>query len=183
MAYDLKTFEARAAEVTEWLGQEFGSIRTGRATPALLDIVQVSFYGAKVPLNQVGSVGIEDPRTLRVSPWETDAISNIERAIIDADLGVSVTVDDTGLRVIFPELTGERREQLLKVAKAKLEEARVSLRSARDDAVKEIELAEKNGDLSEDERFRAKEDLQKKVDAVNEELNTMFERKEKEVNQ
>ena len=183
MAYNFKTFDDRAAEVVDWLGKEFATIRTGRATSALLDAIRVDSYGAKVPLNQVGSIAIEDPRTLRVSAWDSGSISNIERAILDAELGVSVVVDDSGLRVVFPELTSERREQLLKVAKAKLEEARVSLRGARDEAVKEIDAAQKNGDMSEDERFNAKEDLQKKVDTKNKELSGMFDLKEKEIQQ
>lgn len=183
MAYDFKAFETRIKETNGWLSQEFSSIRTGRATPALLDTVRVDSYGAKVPINQVGSVNIEDPRTLRVTPWDSDSIQNIERAIIDADLGVSVSTDSAGLRVIFPELTSERREQLLKVGKAKLEEARVSLRAARDEEIKKIDQAEKQGGMGEDERFKAKEDLQKLVDAANAEFNTMFERKETEINQ
>lgn len=181
MKYDFKTFDTRAAEVIDWLSKEMSTIRTGRATPVLLDSIQVESYGARVPLNQVGSVGVEDPRTLRVSPWDASTIKSIEKAILDADLGVSVTVNDSGLRVIFPELTSERRTQLLKVAKNKLEEARVSLRAARDDAMKEIDGAQKAGEMSEDDRFAAKEQLQKKVDAKNEALNKMFELKEAEI--
>lgn len=183
MAYDFKTFEARSAEVVEWLGKEYNSIRTGRATPSLLDGVQVESYGAKVPINQVGSVGIEDPRTLRVTAWSQDSIVDIEKSIMNADLGVSVSVDDTGVRVSFPELTSERREQLLKLAKTKLEEARVSVRSARDEAVKDIEHAHKEGDISENEKFNTKETLQKHVDNANEKLNELFAKKEVEINQ
>jgi len=183
MAYDFKTFDARSNEVAEWLTKEFNGIRTGRATPALLDSIQVDSYGAKVPINQVGSVGVEDPRTLRISVWDSESIHAVERAIIDADLGISVAVDDSGLRVIFPELTSERREQLLKLAKTKLEEARVSLRGARDEVVKEIENALKSGDMSENEKFNMKEALQKKVDEQNSKFNEMFDLKEKEVNQ
>lgn len=183
MAFDLKSFDMRADEVIDWLSKEYSAVRTGQASPALLDNVKVDSYGVKVPINQVGSVGAEDARTLRVTPWDTDSIVSIEKAITDSDLGVSVATDSTGLRVIFPELTSERREQLLKVAKSKLEDARVSLRSARDETVKRIDEAEKEGDLSEDERFNAKEDLQERVDKRNKELNEMFETKEKEINQ
>ena len=181
--YDKKKFTERAEDIVEWLSKEYSVIRTGRATPVLLDTIQVDSYGAKVPINQVASVGVEDARTLRISPWDSGSISNIERAIIDADLGVSVAIDDSGLRVIFPELTSDRREQLLKVAKAKLEESRVSLRGARDEAVKEIEAAQKAGELSEDGKFNAKEELQKQVDSHNEKLSTMYDLKEKEVNE
>lgn len=183
MSYDFKTFEARAHEIVSWFSKELNVIRTGRATPALLDAIYVDSYGAKVPIHQVGSIGVEDPRTLRVSIWDADSIRSVERAIVDAELGVSVAVDDSGLRVIFPELTSERREQLLKIAKQKLEEARVSIRGVRDEIMKAIDAAEKSGDMSEDERFTAKEELQKKVDAQNTELNNMYELKENEINQ
>lgn len=183
MAFNFKTFDTRAEEVVNWLSKEYSSIRTGQATPALLDGIKVESYGTTVPINQVGSVGVEDARTLRVTPWETDAIVNIEKAINDADLGVSVSSDSTGLRVIFPELTSERREQLLKLAKSKLEDARVSIRTMRDETVKQMDEAEKSGDMSEDEKFNAKEDLQDRVDKKNKELGSMFEAKEKEISQ
>ncbi len=183
MAYDFSTFDTQAKETEEWLGKEFSSIRTGRATPTLIDGVQVESYGARVPLQQAGSITVEDARTLRVTPWDPDGIKAIEKAIIDANLGISVVPDEKGVRVIFPELTSERREQLIKLAKNKLEDARVSVRAARDEAVKEIDTKLKSGELSEDQKFNAKEDLQKRVDRVNETLNKMLERKEKEISQ
>lgn len=177
MTFDLSGFSARAKDIEDWLTKEFGTIRTGRANPALLDSVQVESYGARVPINQVGNVGVEDPRTLRVSVWDHSQIKSVEKAITDSSLGLSVVVDDKGLRVIFPELTGERRAELIKQAKAKLEEARISIRSARDETVKKIEAE----DLPEDDAFRAKEDLQKKVDDCNKILGTHFDAKEKEI--
>lgn len=183
MKYDFKTFDVRAKDIVSWLEKEFNGVRTGRATPALLDLVQVESYGVRVPINQVGSVTIEDPRTLRVAPWDPSVIKSVEKAITEADLGISVSVDSSGLRVIFPELTSERREQLLKLAKMKLEEARVSLRGARDEAMKEIGGFEKNAEMSKDEAFASKEDLQKRVDANNRELESMFEKKETEIKQ
>ncbi len=183
MKYDLKTFEGRAKEVVAWLIREYTGIRTGRATPALLDIVQVESYGARVPINQIGSVNIEDARTLRIVTWDPSSIKAVERAITEADLGISVAVDSSGLRVLFPELTSERREQLLRLAKMKLEEARVSLRGARDEVMKDIDVKEKEGSMSKDERFAAKEELQKRVDSTNQELNSVFEQKETEISQ
>lgn len=182
MAYSFSGFDARAKEAVEWLGKEFSVIRTGRATPALLDSIQVESYGARVPLNQVGSVTVEDARTLRIAPWDAGAVKTIEKAITDADFGVSVAADDKGVRVIFPELTSERRAQLLKLAKARLEEARVSLRSARDEAVKDMDKQEKEGGLTNDEKFRAKEELQKHVDRAGGELSALFAKKETEIN-
>jgi ribosome recycling factor len=127
-------------------------------------------------------VSVEDPRTLRISVWDHGTIKAVEKAITEADLGVSVSADGSGIRVIFPELTSERRAQLIKIAKAKLEEARVSIRGARDEAVKEIESLEKAGELSQDEKFSAKEDLQKRVEMFNATLESLFERKESEIN-
>ena len=176
------TFEERGKEIVGWLEREFASIRTGRATPALLDLVHVESYGTKVPLRQIGSVMNEDPKTLRISVWDQSQVKSVEKGIMEADLGVSVVPDAGGVRVIFPELTSERREQLLKIAKAKLEEARVSLRGARDEAVKEIDSLEKSGKISEDERFKAKESLQKQVHALNTALTESYELKEKEIN-
>ncbi|HEX4799069.1 MAG TPA: ribosome recycling factor [Candidatus Paceibacterota bacterium] len=181
MAYNIQQFTSRGENVVEWLEREFAGVRTGRATPMLLDLVQVESYGARVPIQQVGTVSVEDPRTLRVSIWDKSVVKSVEKAITEADLGVSVVSDSGGLRVIFPELTSERRAQLIKIAKNKHEEARVSLRGVRDEAMKEIDKLEKEGELSQDEKFVAKEQLQKKVELFNEKLNSVLERKEKEI--
>jgi ribosome recycling factor len=182
MTYNTKEFTVRAEEVVNWLEREFSSIRTGRATPTLLDLVLVESYGTRVPLQQVGSINTEDARTLRISIWDQSAIKSVERAIVEADLGVSVVTDGSGIRVIFPELTSERRVQLLKIAKAKLEEARVSLRGARDEAIKEIDKLEKGGEMSQDEKFSAKEEIQKHIDTFNNKLANLLDSKEAEIN-
>jgi ribosome recycling factor len=171
----------RFTEIIDWLDEEFSTIRTGQATPTLLDGVRVESYGSMLPLNQVGSVGIEDARTLRISPWDNSQVKAVEKAIVDADLGLSVVTDSSGVRVIFPELTGERRLQLVKLAKSKLEYARVSVKSVRDDAMKAIEASEKAGELSQDDKFVAKEEVQKYVDAANRALEARFDEKEKEI--
>lgn len=183
MAYDLKPFDSRIKETTEWLTREFAGVRTGRATPALLDLVHVEVYGSRMPLIQVGSVGTEDARTLRVSPWDKSQLKAIEEAIRNADLGLSVVSDDKGIRVIFPELTSERRVQLLKLAKTKLEEARVALRKSRDEIMKDIDAREKAGEMSEDEKFSLKENVQKRVEAANNVFEGMLARKEEEIQQ
>lgn len=168
-------------EAKEWLQKEYASIRTGQASPALLDSVKVESYGSFLPLNQVGNVGVEDARTLRIAPWDTSQVAAIEQAIRDTDLGVSIASDSAGVRVIFPELTVERREQLLKLAKSKLEDARIAVRSTRDEAMKQIEKSEKDGDIGEDEKFTQKEKTQILVDEVNRELESLFSQKEQEL--
>lgn len=182
MSYNTKQFTERAEDVVKWLEREFSGIRTGRATPALLDLVSVESYGTRVPIQQVGSVNTEDARTLRVSIWDKSVIKSVEKAIVEADLGVSVVTDGSGIRVIFPELTSERRVQLLKIAKSKLEEARVSLRGARDEAIKEIDKLEKTGEMSQDEKFGTKEEIQKHIDTFNNKLANLLDLKEAEIN-
>jgi len=176
-------FTKRLHESTEWLSKEFASIRTGQAAPSLLDSVKVESYGTKMPINQVASVGVEDARTLRIGPWDASQIASIESALTAADLGVSVATDSAGLRVIFPELTSERRAQLTKLAKQKLEDARVSVRAARDEIMKQLDAQEKAGELSEDEKFTAREQVQKQVDQTNTKLDELYAAKETELTQ
>ena len=125
MAYDFSSLKQEITDTEEWLKKEFQGIRTGRAAPALLDNIQVESYGSRVPLNQVGNVGVEDARTLRVTLWNAEQVKDVEKAITDANLGVGVSSDERGVRVIFPELTSERRDTLIRISKDKLEEARV----------------------------------------------------------
>ena len=134
-----------------------------------------------MPVNQVATVSIEDARTLRVSPWDMSLAKEIEKAIGNASLGLSVGADEKGVRVFFPELTGERRIALVKLAKEKVEESRIALRGARDEVWSDIQKQEKEGTLTEDEKFRFKDDMQKRVDAANEAFDGMLERKEKEI--
>jgi ribosome recycling factor len=174
-------YEKRLKEVIEFLQKEFVAIRTGQATPALLDSVKVESYGTYMPIQQIGSIGVEDARTLRISTWDATQIPAIERAIRDSDLGVSVSTDSAGLRVIFPDLTAERRQQIVKIAKGKLEDARVSVRAVRDDAMKGIEAALKAGDITEDDKHTQREQVQKNVDLTNRTLEAVFEKKEEEI--
>jgi ribosome recycling factor len=179
--YDFKSLEAKLAGAKEWLDKEYRGLRTGRATPSILDNVMVSAYGSMMPLKQVGNVGVEDARTLRVSAYDASILKDIERAIAAADLGVGTASDGASVRVSFPELTSERREQLVKFAKGKLEEARTSVRLARDESWKEIQTREKDGTLTEDDKFFLKDELQKKIDTTNGDLEKAFEAKEKEM--
>lgn len=167
----------------DWLRGEYLGIRTGQAAPSFLDNIKVDSYGTKVAINQVGSVGIEDARTLRIAPWDTDSITAIERAIIDADLGIGVVTDSAGLRITFPELTGERRAQLLKLSKQKLEDARVRLRSSRDEVMKSIDAQLKAKEIGEDDARRKRDVVQKQIDEANRKLDVLYTEKEKEVNQ
>lgn len=183
MAYDFSKLKAHIKETEEWLARELSGIRTGRATPALLDAVKPEAYGTRTPLREIASVSVEDARTLRVIPWDKELLKTIEKGITDADLGIGISTDDQGLRISFPELTSERRAQLSKIAGDKTEQARVTLRSHRTDALKALEAAGKEGGMGKDEITRLKGEIQKLVDAGSDSLAKILERKEDEIAQ
>ncbi|TSC70942.1 MAG: ribosome recycling factor [Parcubacteria group bacterium Gr01-1014_46] len=183
MAYNFGQFKESIKGVEEWLKKELSTIRTGRANLSILDSVKVEAYGSFMLINQVANLSMEDARTVRIAPWDASVTKDIEKAIIAGDLGLSVTVDDKGLRVIFPELTGERRVALVKLTKQKLEDAKVSLRGERERVIKDIDSKEKEGEISEDEKFRLKTELQKMLDECTRNLESLFEKKEKEISE
>ncbi len=183
MAYNFANFKNSSKEVEEWLKREMSGIRTGRATPAILDNVRVEAYGSEMPVNQLANVSVEDARMLRITPWDMSQSKAIEKAISTSDLGLSVSVDDKGLRVSFPELTSERRLSLVKIAKQKLEDAKVTLRGEREKVLKDIDKQEKEGGMGEDEKFRLKAELQKLVDDSTKLLEEVFSKKEKEISE
>lgn len=177
MAYNFSNFNSRAKDVSDFLSKELKAVQTGRATPAVLDNVYVDAYGSMMAVAHVASVVIEDPRTLRVSPYDKSVLKSLEQSINDANLGLSVSSDSEGLRVFFPQLTTERRQQYVKIIKERLEDARVKLRSVREDIKKEIEKQE----TGEDDKKRDLDELQKKMDQENTNLENLFSTKEKEV--
>lgn len=182
MTYNFSPLKKKIVDTEEWLKKEYQGVRTGRAAPALLDGIQVESYGSRMPLIQVGSVSIEDARTLRVTPWDASQVKAVEKAITDSNLGVGVSADERGVRVTFPELTSERRTALIKIAKDKLEVARISLRTERDYIWNDIQKKTKDGDISEDDKFRFKDEMQKLVDGGNKKLDMLAEKKEAEIN-
>lgn len=177
MAYNISGLKNEVEETKKWLEIELASLRTGRATPALLDGVQLEVYGSRMKLNQVAGVSVQDARTLYITPYDATQVKPIEKAITVADLGVSVGADERGVRVTFPELTAERRSQLVKLLKGKLEEARVALKQKRADAIKNMEKDE----MGEDDTKRAKDDIQKVIDEGNKVLEEVADKKEKEL--
>ncbi len=177
MAYNFSDFKTALKRVEEWLSKEYSGVHTGRATPTLLDTISVESYGSYQPIKNVGTISIEDPKTLRIVPWDKSVIKEIERAITAANLGLSVAPDQDGVRIIFPMLTTENRQKLVKVLKEKLEDARISVRKEREEASTKMKAT----DLPEDDMFRAKEEMQKYVDETNKNLEAIFEKKEHEV--
>ncbi|HEY4513020.1 MAG TPA: ribosome recycling factor [Candidatus Paceibacterota bacterium] len=181
MQYNFSNFKAELKKVEEFLSKEYSQLNIGRASPMVLDGISVESYGSFVDLKNVASVSIEDPKTLRIAPWDKGQIKGIEKAIVGANLGLSVATDDMGIRVIFPQLTTETRQTLVKVLKEKLEDARITVRRERESVLEDVDQKEKEGKMTEDDRFRAKEELQKITTETNGNLEAVFEKKEKEV--
>jgi len=181
MTYDFNPLKKNLAKADEWLKKEFQQIRTGQASPAILDGVRVEVYGAPMGLKEVASVLIEGARTLRIAPWDLSQSKNIEKALLVADLGVSVAVDDQGLRVTFPDLTAERRAQIAKIAKEKMDEAKKEVRGYRDIVIRDLQAKEKEGGIGKDDIFRYKGDAQKLVDEANKRFEEAYVKKEKEL--
>jgi ribosome recycling factor len=163
------------------LHEEFAAVRTGRATPALVDKPRVDYYGTEVPLQQIAGFSVPEPRVLVISPYDKSAIKDIERAIQGSDLGVNPSSDGAVLRLTFPELTQERRKDLVKVVKHRAEDSRVAVRNVRRDVRKELETLERDGELSRDELDRIEKDLEKVTHDAVAEIDTMLAHKEHEL--
>ncbi len=181
MIYNFSELKQQVKDVEEWLKKENAQIRTGRASIGLLDFIRVNSYDSMVPLNQVAGLSTEDPRTIRISPWDSSQIKEIEKVLVASNLGVSVSVDDKGIRVAFPPLTTERRDEFVKLAKTKLEQAKISLRKHRDQAWEGIQAKEKDGGMSEDDKFRFKTEMEKIVQETTKNLEAMCKKKEDEI--
>ncbi len=165
----------------EALRRDFSSVRTGKASPALLDIVRVEAYGSQVPLNQVATVSAPEPRLLVVQPWDRGMLGPIEKAIQVSDLGLNPANDGKIIRVPVPALTEERRREYVKLLNKMAEEGRVSVRHARKEANDEIKRRQKDGDLSEDDARREQDEIQKLTDRYIQQLEELLRHKEAEV--
>ncbi|MBI5134148.1 MAG: ribosome recycling factor [Candidatus Taylorbacteria bacterium] len=181
MQYNFTKLKTDLSATESWLQKELGAIRTNRANPSILDSVRVEAYGSDMPISGVASMTNEDPRTIRITPWDQALVKSIEKSITVANLGVSVAVDDKGVRVSFPELTSERRKEIVKMAKEKLEQAKIQVRKHRDAVNSDIDAKEKEGGMGEDEKFRFKADAQKLVDDCVKRLSDAMDKKEKEI--
>lgn len=175
MAYNTQSFKLELKKIEEWLSKEYSQVHTGRATPMVLDSINIESYGSHMPIKNVAGISIEDPKTLRIAPWDKGQIKEIEKAIAEANLGLSVASDSDGVRVIFPMLTTENRAKLAKVLKEKLEDARISVRKERQNEIDKLD------DLPDDEKKRGKDDIQKVVDEANNNLEAIFTKKEGEI--
>ena len=177
----LKDAQERMHKSVEATRSEFGSVRTGRATPALLDRVMVEYYGTSTPLNQVATVSAPEARLLTVSPFDASSLDDIERAIVAADLGITPGNDGKIIRISIPELTEERRKELVKQLRAIAEEGRIAVRNVRRDVMHELKALKESGEAGADDEHRAEEALQKLTDSQIAELDENLARKEAEI--
>ncbi len=161
--------------------QEAAKIRTGRANPSLLEHIFVEYYGTRTPLSQVAAISIPEARQLLIQPWDKGTLGLIEAAIRESDLGLNPGNDGNALRIILPALTEERRKELVKTLNAKAEDARIAIRNIREDIWKALQESEKKGEITEDDKFSGKDELQKVVDEYNQKLEVLRKKKEEEI--
>lgn len=178
---DIKIYEDKMNKTLDNLLEEFGTIRAGRANPHVLDKLRVEYYGSPTPLQQVGNISVPEPRMIVIQPWEKSLLKGIEKAILTSDLGINPTNDGSVIRLIFPELTEERRKELSKDVKKKGENAKVAVRNIRRDANDTFKKKEKAAEISEDDLNDVTEKIQKLTDKMIEKIDKAIEAKTKEI--
>ena len=181
MQESLQVYEEKMNKTLESLERDYNTIRAGRANPRVLDRIRVNYYGTLTPIQQVGNVSIPEARMILIHPWEKSLLKDIERAILTSDLGINPTNDGNSIRLVFPELTEERRKELVKVVGKAQENAKVAIRNTRREANDFIKKMEKDKELSEDERKSAEEEVQKLTDRYIEEVDKITREKEEEL--
>ena len=176
--HDTETKMKKTVEATH---REFATIRTGRASSAILDSVKVDYYGAPTPLKQLAAVSTPDARLIVIQPWDKNAMPDIEKAILKSDVGITPTNDGKVIRLTVPPLTQERRQELDKVSKKIAEDGHVSIRTARHAAIETVRKSEKDKIITEDEKFKTQDDIQKLTDKFIKEIDNLLAAKEKEI--
>ena len=176
-----KKLEERSQKSISILKEDLNTVRAGRANPSLLDKVMVEYYGTPTPMQQVGNISVPEPRIIQINPWEKSLLKAIEKAILASDLGITPTNDGTSIRLVFPELTEERRKELVKDIKKKGEAAKVAVRNVRRDANDTLKKMEKSTDITEDERKEGEEKIQKMTDKYVAKIDKSVENKSKEI--
>ncbi|MDZ7725420.1 MAG: ribosome recycling factor [candidate division KSB1 bacterium] len=176
-----KDSKQRMEKAVDVVSQEFTKLRTGKATPALLDGIKIDYYGQSTPLKQVANVSAPEPRLLVIQPWDKSMLGEIEKTIMKSDLGLNPTNDGIVIRIPIPQLTEERRKDLVKVAKKIAEDGKVAIRNIRRDANEKLKKAEKSSDISEDDMHTGQEKVQELTDETIKKIDEMLEHKEKEI--
>ena len=178
---DYQEFENKMKKTCENLETQFATIRAGRANASVLDQITVDYYGSPTPINQVASIAAPDPRSLLIQPWDASILKGIEKAILMSDLGINPQNDGRMLRLVFPPLTEERRNELVKKTKTYAEEGKVAIRNIRRDAIDKFKKAQKASEITEDDYKNIEKDIQKLTDDFTKEIDKIQERKEKEL--
>ena len=181
MSLEYTEFERKMKRTCEFLSEQLASVRAGKANPAVLDRITVEYYGTDTPINQIASISTPDARSLMIQPWDASALKGIEKAIQASDLGINPQNDGRAIRLIFPQLTEERRKELAKQVKKYTEEAKVAVRNIRRDAVEKFKAEKKKSEITEDDLKIAEKDLQKLTDDFIKEVEKIGEAKEKEL--
>jgi ribosome recycling factor len=180
---DLDELQRRMNGALEALRQEFGGLRTGRASASLLEPINVEVYGAQMPMNQVGTISVPEPRMISVQVWDKTAVSSVEKAIRNSGLGLNPVVDGQLVRVPIPELTEERRAELSKVAHKYAEQSKIAVRHVRRDGMETLKKMEKDGDLSQDDQHLYGDEIQELTDALITKVDELLETKDGEIKQ
>lgn len=173
--------EEKMNKTVSALVNEYGAIRAGRANPAVLDRIQVEYYGAPTPINQVAAISVPEPRTVLISPWDKTALRDIEKAILTSDLGINPQNDGSALRLNFPPLTEERRKELVKGVYKYAEESKVAIRSIRRDAMEKLKDMKKKSEITEDDLKNAEKKMQDLTDKFCKEIEGIVAKKDKEI--
>ena len=181
MAVDFKDFERRMNKALDHLDEEFGAVRAGRANPKVLDRITVEYYGSETPLNGVATISTPDARTLVIQPWDTKLLKDIQKAIQVSDLGINPQNDGRVIRLSFPQLTEDRRKDLVKQVKKYSEEAKVAMRNIRRDGMDYVKKLKKNSEITEDDQKKAEKDLQDLLDKMIKKVDEATAVKEKEL--
>ena len=181
MKEQVKLFEGKMQKRVDSLNSELSAIRAGRANPAVLDKVMVDYYGTPTPIQQIAAISTPDPRILQISPWDGSALKSIEKAILNSDLGINPQNDGRNIRLNFPQLTEERRKELVKQIHKYSENGKVAIRNIRRDAMEAFKKKQKASEITEDDLKVAEKDLQKLTDDMSKEIDALLEKKEKEL--
>ncbi|AAK79755.1 ribosome recycling factor [Clostridium acetobutylicum] len=177
----IKELEEKMTKSISALKKELTSMKAGRANPAMLDRIEVDYYGTMTPLNQLANISVPESRVLMIQPWDKSAMKSIEKAILISDLGLNPSNDGTTMRLVIPELTEETRKNIVKNVKKAGEDGKVALRAIRRDANDKVKSLKKDNSITEDEMKSAENDIQKKTDSYVKEIDKMVEAKEKEI--
>jgi len=178
---DNKELEERMNKTISVLEENLAEVRAGRANPAILNKIKIDYYGVPTPINQVAGISVPEARMIMIQPWDASILKEIEKEILKSDIGINPNNDGKVIRLVFPELTEERRKELVKEIKKMGEESKIALRAIRRDGIDEAKAMEKESLISEDERRKAEEDIQKLTDKKTEEIDSKIAAKEKEI--